>query len=52
MFSTARTVSLERNLAWYGEPYDASLLAEVRKILAPVMNQQWDYDAGVEKLDK
>jgi len=51
MFSTARTSSLQRNLAWYGEPYDASLLAEVRKILAPVMDKQWDYDAGVEKLD-
>jgi|LakMenEpi03Aug12_release.lakeMendotaPanAssembly.Ray.scaffolds.fasta_scaffold345205_2 L-galactose dehydrogenase len=52
MFSTARTGSLQRNLTWYDEPYDASLLAEVRKILAPVMNQQWDYDAGVEKLDQ
>jgi aryl-alcohol dehydrogenase-like predicted oxidoreductase len=52
MFSTARTTSLERNLAWYDEPFDASLLAEVQKILAPVMNQQWNYDAGVEKLDK
>ncbi len=52
MFSTARSTSLQRNLAWYGEPYDTSLLAEVRNILAPVMNQQWNYDAGVEKLDK
>jgi L-galactose dehydrogenase len=52
MFSTARSTSLLRNLAWYDEPYDASLLAEVRAILAPVMNHQWNYDAGVEKLDK
>jgi aryl-alcohol dehydrogenase-like predicted oxidoreductase len=52
MFSTASSTSLQRNLDWYGEPYDAALLAEVRKILAPVMDQQWDYDAGVEKLDK
>jgi L-galactose dehydrogenase len=51
MFSTARSASLERNLAWYGEPYDAALVAEVRKILAPVLDKQWDYDAGVEKLD-
>jgi L-galactose dehydrogenase len=50
MFSTARTSSLERNLAWYGEPYDAEIVAEVRKILAPVMDQQWNYDAGVERL--
>ena len=52
MFSTARSTSLQRNLAWYGESYDASLLAEVRRILSPVMNKQWDYDAGVEKLEK
>jgi aryl-alcohol dehydrogenase-like predicted oxidoreductase len=52
MFSTARSESLRRNLAWYGEPFDAALLAEVRKILAPVIDQQWDYDAGVEKLEK
>jgi len=52
MFSTASSTSLQRNLDWYGEPYDAALVAEVRKILAPVMDQQWNYDAGVEKLDK
>lgn len=51
MFSTARTASLLRNLEWYREPYDAALVAEVRAILAPVIDQQWDYDAGVEKLD-
>jgi L-galactose dehydrogenase len=50
MFSTARTASLERNLAWFGEPYDAALLTEVKNILAPVIDTQWDYDAGVEKL--
>jgi aryl-alcohol dehydrogenase-like predicted oxidoreductase len=50
MFSTARTSSLQRNLEWYGEPYDAALLAEVRKILTPVMDQQWNYDAGVDRL--
>lgn len=52
MFSTARTSSLERNLAWYGEPYDAEIVAGIRNILAPVMNHQWDYDAGVDRLDK
>ena len=50
--STARSTSLQRNLAWHGESYDASLLAELQKILSPVMIKQWDYDAGVEKLDK
>lgn len=52
MFSTARTDSLQRNLEWYQEPYDAALLAEVKAILAPVIDTQWDYDAGVEKLEK
>jgi aryl-alcohol dehydrogenase-like predicted oxidoreductase len=51
MFSTARSASLERNLSWYGEPCDQSLVAEVRKILAPVIDKQWDYDAGVENLE-
>ena len=50
MFSTARTASLERNLAWYGEPYDAALLDEVKRILTPVLDTQWDYDAGVDRL--
>jgi len=52
MFSTARTASLRRNLEWYGEPYDAALLAEVKSILAPVLDTQWDYDAGVERLEQ
>jgi L-galactose dehydrogenase len=52
MFSTARTASLQRNLEWYAEPFDPSLVAEVRKILAPVIDKQWDYDAGVEKLER
>lgn len=52
MFSTARTASLQRNLEWYYEPFDATLLAEVDNILAPVMDRQWDYDAGVERLDQ
>jgi aryl-alcohol dehydrogenase-like predicted oxidoreductase len=50
MFSTARSASLERNLAWHAEPYDAALLDEVRKILAPVLDKQWDYDAGVDNV--
>jgi len=52
MFSTARSNSLARNLEWYGEPYDAALLAEVKSILAPVLDTQWDYDAGVERLEQ
>lgn len=43
MFSTARESSVKRNLEWYTEPIDTSLLSEVQNILAPVMNHQWDY---------
>lgn len=47
LFSTARTASLQRNLAWVQEPMDTSLLAEVRRLLAPVIDKQWDYDSGL-----
>lgn len=50
MFSTARTSSLMRNLQWYYDPYEEEMIAEVRKILAPVMDKQWDYDAGVDRV--
>jgi len=50
MFSSSRTASVRRNLEWYREPIDRNLLADVRKILAPVIDKQWDYDAGVERL--
>jgi hypothetical protein len=51
MFSTARTVSLQRNLAWFEEPLDRELLADVRRILGPLIDNQWDYDAGIERLN-
>lgn len=50
MFSTARMRSLERNLAWFEEPIDRDLLDGVRRILAPVMDKQWDYDAGLDRM--
>jgi aryl-alcohol dehydrogenase-like predicted oxidoreductase len=50
MFSTARVRSVRRNLAWYGEPLDPDLLAGVRRILQPVLDKQWDYDAGIERM--
>lgn len=52
LFSTSRTSSLLRNLEWSRSPYDASLVEEVRKILGPVVGKQWNYDVGVEKLEK
>jgi aryl-alcohol dehydrogenase-like predicted oxidoreductase len=50
MFSTARVSSLRRNLEWYYERCDQSLVEGVRKILAPVIDKAWDYDAGVDRV--
>lgn len=43
LFSTARVSSVDRNLQWYSEPCDYELVAEVQRILEPVMNIQWAY---------
>ena len=45
LFSSARPEYVRQNVRWHEQPFDAELLAQVRKILAPVMNRQWDYDA-------
>ena len=45
LFSSAHTESIRRNVAWHENPLDHDLLTEVQRILAPVMNKQWDYDA-------
>ncbi len=50
MFSTSRTSSLERNLAWFAEPLDSNLTDAVLAILKPVADKQWNYDAGVDRL--
>lgn len=50
LFSSSRAESVRLNVAWHEEPFDASLLAEVQRILAPVRNKQWDYDAAVDRL--
>lgn len=52
LFSTSRTSSLLRNLEWSRSAYDPSLVEEVRKILGSIVGKQWNYDAGVEKLEK
>ena len=46
MFSSARTESVRQNVRWHEQPFDAELLAQVRKILAPVLSLQWDYEAA------
>jgi L-galactose dehydrogenase len=45
MFSSASPESVRRNLRWHAEPCDHALVARVQRILEPVMNRQWDYDA-------
>jgi L-galactose dehydrogenase len=44
LFSSASPESVERNVRWYQEPYDRELLSEVRKILEPVRDKEWNYD--------
>jgi aryl-alcohol dehydrogenase-like predicted oxidoreductase len=43
MFSSANPKSVERNVRWHEEPYDQGLVDAVRKILAPVLDREWDY---------
>jgi aryl-alcohol dehydrogenase-like predicted oxidoreductase len=50
LFSSARVESVRRNVAWHEEPLDTSMLAEVRRVLEPVFNKQWDYDAAVSRI--
>jgi L-galactose dehydrogenase len=50
LFSSTRSESVRRNVAWHEEPLDSALLAGVQQILAPVMNKQWDYDAAVDRV--
>jgi aryl-alcohol dehydrogenase-like predicted oxidoreductase len=49
LFSTSRTEDVERNLRWYGEPADPELTREVQRILALVMDKQWDYSLKPEQ---
>ena len=50
MFSTARPGSVARNLAWATEAPDPELVQAVRSVLAPLVDRQWNYDAGVDRL--
>lgn len=43
MFSSASPASVRRNLEWIQSPLDATLVAEVQAILAPLSNREWDY---------
>ena len=43
LFSTSNPESVHRNVACLEEPCDMAMVAEVRKILAPVLNKEWSY---------
>jgi L-galactose dehydrogenase len=43
LFSSADPASVVENVRWSDEPCDAALLKEVRQILAPVFNREWNY---------
>ncbi|MGC2637471.1 MAG: aldo/keto reductase [Acidobacteriaceae bacterium] len=43
LFSTANPATVRRNVGDYATPCDMSLVAEVGKILLPVLNQEWTY---------
>jgi len=43
LFSSASPDSVRRNVQWHQEPCDMNLVAEVRKILEPVLDKEWNY---------
>ncbi len=43
LFSSASPESVRRNIECHEEPCDMAMLAEVRKILQPVLNKEWSY---------
>lgn len=43
LFSTASPHNVRLNVGAYEQPYDRALIAEVRKILAPVLDKEWSY---------
>jgi aryl-alcohol dehydrogenase-like predicted oxidoreductase len=43
LFSSASPESVRRNVEWHMEPCDMGMVAEVRKILEPVLDKEWSY---------
>lgn len=43
LFSSSNPETVRRNVEWHEQPCDLTLLAEVRKILEPVIDKQWSY---------
>ena len=52
LFGSASAESVQRNVRWIEEPYEGELIRAVQEILSPVMDRQWDFDAGVAELKK
>ena len=52
LFSSSHPEFVRRNVQWHEEPFDPELLADVRRLLSPVRNKQWDYDQRVKELSK
>ncbi len=45
LFSCADPLTLRRDLEWLADPPDPDLVADVQRVLEPVMNRQWAYGA-------
>ena len=43
LFSTSKPQTVRQNVESHEQPYDSNLVAEVRKILNPVLNKEWSY---------
>jgi aryl-alcohol dehydrogenase-like predicted oxidoreductase len=43
LFSSASPASVRNNVAWHEEPYDPTLVQEIRALLAPVLDREWTY---------
>lgn len=43
LFSTSKPETVRKNVEIYEEPYDTNLVAEVQKILKPVLDKEWSY---------
>lgn len=48
MFSSASPERVMQNVQWLEEPHEDDLIDEVRKILAPIMDKQWNFDEGLD----
>jgi aryl-alcohol dehydrogenase-like predicted oxidoreductase len=43
LFSSSNPETVRRNVEWHEQPCDLTLVAAIRKVLAPVIDKQWSY---------